>query len=216
MGTNMVLCSILFWPGCLACSPSHSYTVAAESTGLPICFKVDSEPVFVPSYSSLRAQWRGANWDTWNNPGIIGCHMQLYCFWFILLCYHSVPQHILMLLMNCRMPKALCPFWSCPFWSLSFVDKSNQEGHRNIVAECLASSLTKQSSQTAHFSHYVLEMSLASSNSSNCVFLVDHRGNDSLIWWSGKPKEIKWNDSQSPVIPVPFCSRLCIMHQRTT
>lgn len=38
----MVLCSILFWPGCLACSPSHSYT--AESTGRPISFfTLDSE-----------------------------------------------------------------------------------------------------------------------------------------------------------------------------
>ena len=73
-----------------------------------------------------------------------------------------------------------------------FVDKSNQEGHRNIVAEGLASSLRKQSSHKQHiFSHYVLEMSLASPNSGNCVFLLDHRGNDSLIRWSRKPKEIK-------------------------
>lgn len=41
----MVLCGILFWPGCPACSPSHSYTVAAESKGLPICFTVNSETI---------------------------------------------------------------------------------------------------------------------------------------------------------------------------
>lgn len=178
-----------------------------------------------PSAPSLGAQWRGrAKRDTWNNPRIYGCHMRLCRVWFILVCYHSIPQHILMFLMNWKARKKLNATGFMSFLKLSFlkffffpfVDESTQEGHRNIVAECLASSLTKQSSQTAHFSNYVLEMSLACSNSSNCVFLVDHRGNDSLIRLSGKPKEIKWNDSQSPVIPVPFCSRLCIMHQSTT
>lgn len=45
MRTNMVLRSILFWPGCLACSPHHSCTIAAESAGLPICLMMDSEPM---------------------------------------------------------------------------------------------------------------------------------------------------------------------------
>lgn len=64
-----------------------------------------------------------------------------------------------------------------------------------MVAECSASSLfclwRNSPHKLAPFTHSVLEMSLASPNSGNCVFLVDHRGNDSLIRWSGKPKEIK-------------------------
>lgn len=61
--TNIILCSILFWPGCLACSPSHSYTVAAESTGLPICFTVDSERIVAstPLYLHSDHNEGGAN-----------------------------------------------------------------------------------------------------------------------------------------------------------
>lgn len=142
MGTNMVLCSILFWPGCLACSPSHSNTVAAESTGLPICFTVDSEPIVASTpCPSTRSTMKGggANWDTWNNPGIYSCHMQLYCFWYIVVCYHNNLQCFWWI---GKLKKAECHrlniLFECPFWSFLFVDKSNQEGH--IVAECLASS----------------------------------------------------------------------------
>lgn len=96
MGTNMVPCSILFWPGCLACSPSHSYTVAAESKGLPIFFTVDSEPIVAstPCYLHTEHNEGGGGILRWNNPGIYGCHVQLCCIWCIVVCYHNNLKHI--------------------------------------------------------------------------------------------------------------------------
>lgn len=179
-----------------------------------------------PSFPSLVAQWRGGGKiEICNYPSVYGCDMQLYCFWFaVVVGYSGVPPRRQCFWLIGMLEKDGCQrlcvlFEALLFEVFPFVDKSNQEGHRNILAKCLASCLTKEKkkcSQTEHFSLYVLEMSLAQPNSANCVFLVDHRGNDSLIRRSRKPKEIKWNDSQSPVIPVPFCSRLCNMLQRTT
>lgn len=60
METNVVPCSILLWPGCPACSPSHSHTAAA----------VRRSPHPFHTATSRAAQPRGGQIKTSSHPGI--------------------------------------------------------------------------------------------------------------------------------------------------
>lgn len=149
MRTNMILCSILFWPGWLACSPSHKWI--HRSACLFVCYSgLCAHYCINPSFPSLGAQWRGGKIEICNYPSVYGCDMQLYCFWFaVVVGYSGVPPRRQCFWLIGMLEKAgcqrLCVLFEAPLFEVfPFVDKSNQEGHRNILAKCLASCLTKE------------------------------------------------------------------------
>lgn len=152
MRTNMVLCSIFFGlAALLVVLHTRTQSQMNPQVCLFVCYSgLCAHYCINPSFPSLVAQWRGGKIEICNYPSVYGCDMQLYCFWFaVVVGYSGVPPRRQCFWLIGMLEKDGCQrlcvlFEALLFEVFPFVDKSNQEGHRNILAKCLASCLTKE------------------------------------------------------------------------